>query len=192
MSTENRRSAILAAVVPLLLEKGAAVTTAEMAQAAGIAEGTIFRVFPDKSRLIYEAVKTTMDPLPVKAAIEAISPSSTLAAKARAAAQILLDHFSHMTALAELLRSSSAPSASRRTEGRRLIAESSAEISAALAQLFEQHDGEFRVVSAKAIAALRGLVFASVHPLIPADERLTVDDVVTILLTGITRHSATR
>ena len=52
LSPEDRRAAILDAVVPLLIDHGAAVTTAEMAEAAGIAEGTIFRVFPDKASLL--------------------------------------------------------------------------------------------------------------------------------------------
>ena len=78
MPPEARRDAILEAVIPLLIERGAAVTTAEMARASDIAEGTIFRVFPDKSALIFEAVKVTMDPESVRAAMDAISPTETL------------------------------------------------------------------------------------------------------------------
>ncbi|HUO45747.1 MAG TPA: helix-turn-helix domain-containing protein, partial [Acidimicrobiia bacterium] len=52
LAPEDRRQAIVEAVIPLLVERGASVTTREMAEAAGIAEGTIFRVFPDKCALI--------------------------------------------------------------------------------------------------------------------------------------------
>jgi AcrR family transcriptional regulator len=185
MPAEDRRRAILGAVIPLLIEKGASVTTAEMARAAGIAEGTIFRVFADKAALMREAVKATMDPSPVKEAIRAISPSESLQASLAVAAQVLLDHFSRVIALAELLRAMPAPAGARKSEGRRLIAESSAEISAAVTELFQRHADELRVVPAKACAALRGLIFGSGHPLVPPNERLTVDEVVAILLSGI-------
>ena len=42
---------IVAATLPLLLEHGELVTTRQIAEAAGIAEGTIFRVFADKDEL---------------------------------------------------------------------------------------------------------------------------------------------
>jgi AcrR family transcriptional regulator len=159
-----------------------------MAQAAGIAEGTIFRVFPDKQRLIYEAVKLTMDPTPVRESIEAIRSSSPLESKVTTAIEALLKHYENVSALAELLRSAPAPSAARKLEGRRLIAESNAVISAALTAMLKPHGDELRVPAAKAVAALRGLVFASAHPLVPEGERLTIDDAVTILLSGITRR----
>jgi AcrR family transcriptional regulator len=49
-------------VVPLLLERGDAVTTREIARAAGVAEGTIFNVFADKDELLREAVSAAIDP----------------------------------------------------------------------------------------------------------------------------------
>ena len=64
MSPDDRRRAIVEAVIPLLAEHGSTVTTRQMAEAAGVAEGTIFNVFPDKCALMYEAVKVTMDPSP--------------------------------------------------------------------------------------------------------------------------------
>ena len=49
---DERRSAIIDATLPLLLEHGEMVTTRQIAEAAGIAEGTIFRVFADKDEVI--------------------------------------------------------------------------------------------------------------------------------------------
>ena len=50
------------ALIPLLVERGGDVTTKEVARAAGIAEGTIFRVFPDKRSLLLAAAEEAMNP----------------------------------------------------------------------------------------------------------------------------------
>ena len=59
---DERRAAILLAVRPVLLARGAAVTSRELAEAAGVSEGTLFRVFTDKVTLIREAVLAAVDP----------------------------------------------------------------------------------------------------------------------------------
>src|SRR6266496_2630091 len=51
MSVEDRRAMIVHAVLPLMMEHGANVTTSQIARAAGIGEGTIFRAFKDKDEL---------------------------------------------------------------------------------------------------------------------------------------------
>jgi AcrR family transcriptional regulator len=191
MPAADRRRAILDVVVPLLVEKGSSLTTAEVAKAAGIAEGTIFRVFPDKSALIYEAVKATMDPTPVADAIRAIGPSAPMAEQLAAAVRVMRDHFNRMTALAESLRSVSALPGARQRDVGRLIKESSTVISAALTELFDRHRAALRVPPSTATAAFRGLVFASAHPLLPPRERLAMEETVSILLSGIAKHEGT-
>lgn len=188
MAAADRRRAILDVVVPLLVEKGSSLTTAEVARAAGIAEGTIFRVFPDKCALIYEAVKATMDPTQVADAIRAIGPSASMTVQLAEAVRVLRDHFNRMTSLGESLRSVAAlPGAQKRDVGR-LIKDSSTVISAALVELFERHRAALRVSPSTATAAFRGLVFASAHPLLPPRERLAMDETVSILLSGIAKH----
>ncbi len=74
---DERRAAILLAVRPVLLARGAAVTSRELAEAAGVAEGTLFRVFTDKVTLIREAVLAAVDPadsIPEIAAIDRTLP----------------------------------------------------------------------------------------------------------------------
>jgi AcrR family transcriptional regulator len=56
LDAEERRAAILGAALPLFARKGfAATTTKQIAAAAGVSEGLIFRHFPSKAAL-YEAI----------------------------------------------------------------------------------------------------------------------------------------
>lgn len=57
LSAEERRAQILAAVVPAVLEHGAGVSSRQLADAAGVAEGTIFRAFGDKLSLLRAVVE---------------------------------------------------------------------------------------------------------------------------------------
>jgi len=187
MAADDRRRAILRVVVPLLIEKGPALTTAEMAQAANIAEGTIFRVFSDKYSVLFEAIKTAMDPTPAAEAIRAIDPSATMKQQLQDAAGALHGHYDRMFALAESLRSISTGQPESEKDVGRLIRESAAGISAALLELFARHRDALQVTPREAAAAFRGLVFATRHPLLPATEQLTVDAALNILLVGIAR-----
>lgn len=52
LPAEERRQALIDATLPLLREQGVAVSTRQIAEAAGVAEGTIFRVFESKDDLV--------------------------------------------------------------------------------------------------------------------------------------------
>lgn len=52
LTPEDRRSAIVGALAPYVLTHGSDLSTRDLAAAAGVAEGTLFRVFPDKKALM--------------------------------------------------------------------------------------------------------------------------------------------
>ncbi|MDM7830966.1 TetR/AcrR family transcriptional regulator [Cellulomonas edaphi] len=75
---DERRRAILLDVQPVVLARGAAVTTRELAQAAGVSEGTLFRVFADKATLVGDAAHAAVDPAAVLPQLDAIDPGLPL------------------------------------------------------------------------------------------------------------------
>lgn len=58
MAPDDRRAMIAEQAVPLFLEHGAGLTTRQLAEELGIAEGTIFRAFGDKETLKRAVVET--------------------------------------------------------------------------------------------------------------------------------------
>ena len=69
MAAGERRRMIIDTVIPLIMEHGVEVTTRQIAEAAGIAEGTVFRVFDDKNEIVDAAVERVMDPTDVLEAL---------------------------------------------------------------------------------------------------------------------------
>jgi len=62
MSPDERKRAIVEATLPLLRQHGRGVTTRQIAEAACIAEGTIFRVFESKEQLVDAALERAFEP----------------------------------------------------------------------------------------------------------------------------------
>jgi AcrR family transcriptional regulator len=105
MAPEHRRAALIAATVPLLHEHGLDVSTRQIAHAAGVAEGTIFGVFPDKSSLIMAALLDALDPQPTVDAIAAIDPGAGLRDRLAAAATLINERFAGNAHLMSAARS---------------------------------------------------------------------------------------
>ncbi|SJN42724.1 Transcriptional regulator, TetR family [Microbacterium esteraromaticum] len=61
MTIEQRREMIATAAIPLFIEQGSSVTTKQLADHLGIAEGTIFRAYGDKDALIRAVVDVFFD-----------------------------------------------------------------------------------------------------------------------------------
>lgn len=90
---EERKAAIIEAVIPAIIEHGAALTSRQIAEAAGVAEGTIFRVFGDKETLLREAADVYLDPAPVRASLAKVDPSLPLEEKVTAVLSVLQQRF---------------------------------------------------------------------------------------------------
>jgi AcrR family transcriptional regulator len=61
MRPDDRRAQIIEAVTPAVLEHGSAITTRQLAEAAGVAEGTLFKAFGDKESLLAALAEHHLD-----------------------------------------------------------------------------------------------------------------------------------
>jgi AcrR family transcriptional regulator len=170
LPAEERRALIVAATLPLLLAHGPAVTTRQIAEAAGIAEGTIFRVFPDKESLIAAVVDAALDTASVDAELDAIDPALPLEDRLIAAVEILRRRMADVLQLRTAVGvSDPRPSADLNR----------------LANVFAPDHDQLRRDPVRAAHLLRGLTIAATHPALALDEPLSSEEIVSLLLDGV-------
>ncbi|HSN29777.1 MAG TPA: TetR/AcrR family transcriptional regulator [Kofleriaceae bacterium] len=178
---DQRRAAIIAATIPLVRVHGAAVTTSQIALAAGLAEGTLFRVFPDKESLIKAAVEHACDPAPAEALLAALDRSLPLRELLIAAVEILQRRVEQIWQLITVLGLAVPPKPLKPPPPERGIAQ-------ALATLFEPYRDELRCDPLHAARLLRTIAFAGTHPRLSENMPLTAAEIVSVLLDGIRKH----
>ena len=101
---DDRRAALIAATEPLLERFGREVSTRQIAEAAGIAEGTIFRAFATKEALIDAVIKDSFDNQRTCDELAKIDPSLGLEERLIAAVAILQERLRRVVALFGSLR----------------------------------------------------------------------------------------
>ncbi len=165
---------IVEATLPLLLEYGEAVTTRQIADAAGIAEGTIFRAFTDKDEVIAAVLEKALDTTALEEALSRIKldrPFEKCLDEAVAAIQRrVVDIWQLMSAV-----------------GPRFHPQKKSEptpISPALTRLFEAHKDRLGVKPAEAAKFLRALTMSVTHPMLN-DNPMSSRDVVKLFLYGV-------
>jgi AcrR family transcriptional regulator len=180
---DDRRSSIVDAVLPLILVQGGGVTSRQLAEAAGVAEGTIFRAFGDKKSLLQAAVARYLDPTPLLTELAAIDPGWPLEQKIRSILAALRRRFDGVFRVMSTLSEDDRPTpASLREDIERLVA-------AALAPDSES----LRWSSAQIAQLARLLAFSSSFPLLTTGREFSDDDLADFVLHGIlsSRHIST-
>jgi AcrR family transcriptional regulator len=189
MSPEDRRAAIIAVTLPLLVEHGANVTTSQIAQAAGIAEGTIFRVFPEKRELVMAALRTGMSGDAEVTQIRQIPTTAPLPERLVAALAAITDYQDRFFALIRVFRDTGwRPEHELRQEHQ--AEHPMARICAAIAALFEP-EAECLLLEPRAAARmLLGLAFGNRmtgHGL--GEPAATAEQIVELFLHGAVKSS---
>ena len=170
---DERRSAIIRATLPLLLENAEMVTTRQIAEAAGIAEGTIFRVFADKDEVITAVIDEAVDPAPVEEALGALDATAPFEAILTEAIELL----QRRTIEIWRLMSSVGPRFHDRV--RRPMTDSPA-----LVALFEAHREAIAIEPRAAGRYLRALTLSTSHPML-TEEPIPPAQVAMLFLHGV-------
>ncbi len=173
LPAEERRAAIIEAVRPLLVEHGEAITTRQIAAAAGIAEGTIFRVFADKDELLDAVLEAALDQAPLEAALRTIDPDLDFESQLTEATVLLQKRVVDVWTLLSHVN------AKRHDQVRRPMTDSPA-----LVELFAAHADEIRVEPVAAARYLRALTMSLTHPMVAA-EAAAATDIVDFVLHGV-------
>ena len=179
---DERRAAIVEATLPLLLERGSNVTTRQIAEAAGIAEGTIFRVFPDKDAVLRAAIDLAFDTAPTERALEAIDRTRPFEAQLEEAVEIVQRRLSDIWRLVSSVGESSALQGREHAPPPDLLA---------LTDLFRPERKRLRQPPEAAARQLRALTLAMSHPALSGDTPMSPKEIVSLLLDGIRRRPAT-
>ena len=195
MPLEDRRSALISATEPLLERYGRDVSTRQIAEAAGVAEGTIFRAFATKDELIDAVVDEVFDEARTRRAIAAIDRTLPLVERLVAAATILQDRTRRVFALFHALRlrpgwaggnGEDPPAHDARLARQRHDHE---QIELVLLDLIGPDAARLRVSPGEAVTLLRGTVFALTHPLLGDDRLSQPKRIVDLVLHGVGRDT---
>jgi AcrR family transcriptional regulator len=177
---EERRAAIIAAVRPLLVDHGEALTTRQIACAAGIAEGTIFRVFADKDELLDATLDAALDPASFEAAVDAIGRAQPFERQLVEATELIQQRVVDVWTLLSHL------SPKRHERVRAPMSDSPA-----LAALFDRHRARIRLEPAVAARLLRALTMSLTHPMV-AVAPAPATEIVDVVLRGIGNENRRR
>ena len=164
---------LIDAVTPLLLEHGRAVTTRQIAECAGIAEGTIFRAFGSKDELIRAAVAKQLDPEPLRRQLRAVDPALPLEERVRTIVTLMRGRF---TTVFTLMTALGTP-----PPGRDVRQEFSEIMGRALAPDLER----LNVEPARAAQVIRMLALAATVPHVRNGPPFDDADITALILYGI-------
>jgi AcrR family transcriptional regulator len=189
MAPEDRRAAILAAAVPLLRERGTHLSTRELAEAAGVAEGTLFRVFPDKRSLLRAALEEAMDPEPLLGELCGIDRSLPFEPRVARVIEVIAAHMDGImqlvTALHELARAE--PGGEHQPHGAPDPKARDARVLSAVADVLAPESHALRVTPLQAAGLLRGVILGERMPGMPDGARLAPTAVARCLAHGLVR-----
>ena len=171
---EDRKAMIVDAVIPLLIEHGRGVTSKQIAEAAGVAEGTVFRAFGDKETLVQAAIEKYLDPEPLRDALRAIDPSLPLEHKVRAIVYLMRERFQNVMRIMAVVG-----------HQRPLVPQERHEFARIIARILEPEAEQLNWPPERAAYILRLVSFSSAFPALNEGIEFSLDELARMALVGI-------
>lgn len=181
LSADDRRAQIIEAVTPAVLTHGVAVTTRQLAEAAGVAEGTLFKAFGDKESLLLAVAEYHLS-MEHASECDAL-PLDTLEEVVTWTLRVLVERTRFVFRLIMAL----GPIGQRAAESARADFEASKH---RLAERLEPFRDELRVPPVVAADVVRTLAWAAASNWGEHGSVSSVDDILEVLLHGIVRDDA--
>lgn len=181
LPVDERRSMIIHAVMPLLLVHGRSVTSRQIAEAAGIAEGTIYRAFGNKDSLIEAVIAHLLDPEPMRFALRAIDPELPLETKVFAIVATMRERFAVVFRLMAVLGVERPTMPSQRALYSDIITDCLGGDSSGL-----------NFTPAEVGQIIRLVAFSSVFPQLNAGSEFSTEQLTSIILYGVAGTATSR
>ena len=184
---DERRAALIAATEPLLERFGREVSTRQIAEAAGVAEGTIFRAFATKDELIDAVIKDSFDMYRTCDELAEIDRDLNLEERLTAAVAILQERLRRVFALFGSLRLQGATPDHDSVRAKQQA--DNALVNSAIAALIKPDQDQLRLDVLEAASALRAVTFAVSHPIVGGGRLNAPQQIVDLVLYGICQHT---
>ncbi len=179
MSPDARRQSLVQATRRAIAELGTVPTTRQIADAAGVAEGTIFRVFPTKEALLEAVTADLFDPAPLFAALSGIDSGLPLRERLYELVAILQRRFTEIFEVMSALGLVAPPPDAHRGPPK------DAALLPAFVAVIGDDAASLTVPAEEAIRVIRLLTFSGSHPRITHGHVLTPERIVDVLLDGL-------
>ena len=175
------------ATLPLLEEYGTNVSTRQIAEAAGVAEGTIFRAFGNKEALIDAVMATAFEAGPLIEALRSIDLTLPLRDRLIESVEISQTRLRSVFKLLFALRMRPGHWQHDAKEERRRKADAE-QANTVIVDLISPDAGLLRYSPEEVAHRIRLVTFSATHPMISDGRTLTAEEIVDFALDGVRKH----